>query len=361
MLQLHLQLNILSGGNKMKSLYRFGIFLGLSILLFFSGCIQQRQPKIPQYNTGMKKTKKWLEYNKWAKNNNAPILDFAATTLKYKFRTGSRVLNYDFFTKDDIRVVIETKWHNCKVSDIYEFKFYMPDGRLFNYEYFIPKKQYKKWTIGRKIFIKDIYNPNMNGKWKVEIYANNKLAAIKYFVIEKDVQIKQANPKINIAIFPYLDNQRLSSWKHRISLPSYLSWNLLLNNKNINIIPVKLIDRNLENLEITYDTFEEYVKNDLNSNESIIKKLLNKYKIDYIVLGKVLSGYFGGISYDTTVTNYIIDVKKRKIVKKFIVKHSFYRSDFNIVTRQKAPGIHPMKIEVYEKVYKKLNSNFFYY
>ncbi len=330
------------------------ILLGL-IILILSGCVQDRQPKAPQFNSGMKKTKEWIDYNKYAKENNQPILDFVGTTLKFKFKSG-KVLNYDHFLPTDPKVVIETKWHNCKISDLYEFKFYMPDGRLYHYEKFSPEKDNDKWTLGRRIYVENVFPAKIQGTWKVEVIANGKTAVIKKFTIGENKQYTKANPNVTVGIFPFWDNQKMSSWKHGWLLGKYLAWATLYNNKNIKVIPSQLILKDISNPNLDYDTFEETIKEDLKNDNEIILPLAKKYNMDYIILGKVLSGYFGGMSVDTTVTTYIVDVKQRKIIDTIETKSSLYRGDFNIATNQRSQGIHPQRLDIYKKVFEDLKT-----
>lgn len=253
------------------------------MVLILGGCLEDRQPKTPQFNSGMKKTKEWNDYNKYAKENNQPILDFAATTLKYKFNKG-KILNYDNFLTTDPRITIETKWHNCKISDLYEFKFYMPDGRLYHYKKFSPHKNTTKWTIGRRMFIANVFPEQIQGTWKVEVIANGKTALIKKFIIGTNKKYKQAKTNTTIGFFPYLDNQKMSTWKHGMILGEYISWATLYNNKNIKSIPPELILKNLVNANLDYDTFESMIKKDLKDNDGVILTVAKKYKMDYVVL-----------------------------------------------------------------------------
>lgn len=329
------------------------IILGLMVLIL-GGCVEDRQPKIPQFNSGMKKTKEWNDYNKYAKEKNQPILDFAVTTLKYKFKKG-KVLNYDNFLTTDPKVTIQTKWHNCKISDLYEFKFYMPDGRLYHYEKFTPKIDNTKWTIGRKMYIANVFPEQIQGTWKVEVIANGKTSIIKEFTIGINKEYKQSKPNTTIGFFPYWDNQKMSSWKHGSIIGQYISWATLYNNKNIKSIPPKLILKDLANAHLDYDTFESIINEDLQDNNGVILTVAKKYNMDYAVLGKVISN-LGSSSLDTKVNTYIIDISKKKIIDTQETTYSLYRSDFNIVTTQKSQGIHPHRLSIYKKVYEELNN-----
>jgi len=330
------------------------ILLGL-IVLILGGCVQDRQPKAPRFNSGMKQTKEWIDYNKYAKENNQPILDFVATTLKYKFKSG-KVLNYDHFLPTDPKVAIETKWHNCKVSDIYEFKFFMPDGRLYHYGSFKPKNSNVKWTIWNSMFIKNVFPEKIQGTWKVEVIANGKIAVIKKFTIGENKQYAKANTNVTVGIFPYLDNKKMSSWKHGMILGEYIGWATLYNNKDIQVIPPKLISKDISNSNLDYDSFEDIIKKDLKDDNGIILPLAKKYNMNYIILGKVLSGWFGGMTLDTTVTTYIVDVKQRKIIDTIKTKYRLYRDDFNIATQYRVQGIHPHRLYIYKKVFEDLKT-----
>lgn len=321
-------------------------------LLLLSGCISARKPNIIQYNTGIEKTKKWIEYNSYATKNNQPILDFAATTLKYKFNNG-KVLNYRTFLLTDPKVVVQTQWHNCKTSDIYEFKFYMPDGRLYDYDNFFPKKDTRKWTLGRSLYVLNSFPSKIKGNWKVEIYANSKKVITKSFIIGNEKVYKKINPNINIGFFPFLDNEELSSWKHGRILPKYLSWATLYNNKNIRVVPTDLILKDLSNANFDYENFENMIIEDLKDNDGVILSISKKHKMDYIILGKVTSTWITEL--DTNVNTYIINVKKGKIVDKDKFNHTFFRSDFNIWNSKKSVGIHSNRVKLYDELYNKLS------
>ena len=331
------------------------ISLGLMGLLL-SGCVETRQPTVKQFNTGMKKSQEWKDYNKYANENKQPVLDYAATTLKYQFKSGKVALNYDTFLSTEPKVVIQTKWHNVKSSDIYEFKFYMPDGRLYHYEKFSPKKDYAKYTVGRKMYISDVMTDAINGKWKVEVIANEKHVIYKDFIIGNNNQPTQVKTNTTIGVFPYLDDREMSSWKHGGIIAKYISWKTLINNSNVKVIPSQLIKKDLPNVEITYKTFEDFIDNDLQDEDSIILSLAKKYNMDYILLGKVLSAW-GSSTQDTTVNTYIISVKDKKIIDEEKTTASLYRSDFNIATSQNSQGIHPQRITVYKEIYSKLIDN----
>jgi len=327
------------------------IILGLMILIL-SSCVENREPKIPQFNNGMKKNKDWNNYNIYAKANNQPILDFVATTLKYKKR--EKILNFDNFLPTDGKLKIVTKFHNCKVGDLYEYKFYMPDGRLYYYEYYTQKKNYKKFTTSRTLYINGVPPSTIQGLWKVKIFMNNKYVTTKEFSIgDKNKTYQKANPNIVIGVFPFLDNEKMSTWKHGKLMSNYLNWEILNNNSNIKVIPTTLILKNLSNVSIDYETFESFIKEDITSNDSMILNLANKFKMNYIILGKVVSAWNMGYQ-ETKVNTMIINVAKKKIINQKEINTIFTRSDFNIATSQKSQGIHPQRLEVYKKVYSEL-------
>jgi len=327
------------------------ILLGLMVLIL-GGCVEDRQPNTPQFNSGIEKTKEWNDYNKYAKENDQPILDFVATTLKYQPK--GKILNYNEFQVNDPRVEVMTKWHNCKSTDVFEHKFYMPDGRLYHYEYYKQKKDYSKFTLGQRIYIENVFPSLIQGKWSVDIFMNNKKVVRKEFYIgDKNITYSKANPNKTIGVFPFLDNQKMSTWKHAKSLSQYISWAILYNNINTKVVPPRLILKNLPNVSIEYDTFESFINEDLKSEDSILLKLANKFKMDYIIIAKIQSAWAAS-SQDTKVNSLIIDVSNKTIINKKETSYSLYRSDFNIVTQQDSQGIHPQRLKIYKKVYSEL-------
>ena len=326
------------------------LFLVSIIGLSLNGCTGDREAIVPQYNTGIKKTADWKKYNNYAKDNNQPIIDFAATTLKYK-KFG--VKNYDYFLPEDPKVTIQTKWHNCKVSDLYEFKFYMPDGRLYHYEKFSPSKDNTKWTIGRDMNINGTSAERIQGKWTVEIIVNGKRVITKDFKIGKTIkEAIQKNPSKIIGFAPYW-NSKLSTWNHSKSAPIFVSSETLYDNENVKIIPVKLVLKDMSNPQLSYEEFEKQITEDLKDDYGILLPVAKAHNMDYFILGKVESAW-GIDSLDTKIYTYIVDVSEKKIIDTIETSYNLNRSNFNIATRNKSPGLHPLRIKVYNELYKNL-------
>ena len=332
----------------------FKIFILGILILILSGCTEARQPKVAQFNSGIEKTKEWTEYNKYAKVNDKPVLDFAATTLEFK-KEGN-VLSYDNFLLEEPKVTIQTRWHNCKVSDIYEFEFYMPDGRLYDYGYFKMKKVYDKYTIGRSMYIKGLFPQKIQGKWKVKVFANKKFVMSKYFIIGNPKEYKKAETNVKVGVFPYIDDKKMSTWKHSISLSKYISWAILDKYKNTQIATVYQLRQDLGNPNISYDTFKEYIIEDLTLADSIVLTTAQKHSLDYVVLGKVQSYWQNGSS-NTKVDTYIIDVKKKHIIDTISSTGTLGRSDYGITHQNRVKGLHPNRIKVYKQVYKEIDKN----
>lgn len=311
-----------------------------------TGCVQDREPQIEQFNTGMNKTAEWEEYNKYAMKNKQPVLDFAATTLKYKFNKG-KVYNYDHFNKDDIEVVIQTKWHNCNPADLYEFKFYMPDGRLYSYEYHVPKETNTKWTIGRKMNIKDMPAAQLDGLWNVKTYVNGKYVFTKEFTIGTNKQYATAKPNKTIGFTPFIDNE-MAKWKHGIFLPQYLGFTTVFNT-DYNVIPIHMIFRNLENVNVDYELFESFINEELAKPNNVLTKVIDEFKLDYIVTG-TSSSLWGNSSLNNVMKCFIIDVKNKQIIDTIETKVSLSQTDFNIATNRNVQGYHPHRLKIYNQV-----------
>lgn len=320
----------------------------LAIMFIITGC-GTREPKTPQHLTGMEKNAEWKQYNEYAEKNDFPVLDFMATTIMYKFGDGA-VPNYEFFPVTDPRVTIQTKWHNSKITDDYEFKFYMPDGRLFVYQYMKPKKAENKWTIGRNIFLQGMPTEEIQGKWTVEVYANKKYVTKKSFIIGMDQKVAKVTPKLKIAFSPYWNSED-STWSHSRDTPVYLSSALLRDNKNISIVPATVFLREVGNPQFDFKNFDEQLKSDLNDSAGLIPAVIKKIDADYLIGGKVKSTWTGE-NQETIYTTYIIDAKKGKIIDTIETKHYLGRSLINV----KSKGMHPSRIKVYKALYEDIKN-----
>lgn len=336
----------------MSILKYVNLFLSGFLVLFLSGCVGAREPLVPQYNTGFQKSPEWEKYNNDAIKNNSPVLDFAATTLKYKFNEG-KVLSYDNFLVDDPQVTIQTKWHNCRPSDFFEFKFFMPDGRLYDYNYFKMKVIDEKYTIGRSMYIKNSFPVEIQGEWRVEIYVNSQYVLRKNFTIGAKKNYEKATPKKTIGILPFVDNKKRSTWNHGTVFSRYLGWSILAKNQNIELIPTLQLEQNLANINVDYEIFENQIQEDLLSNYSVILNTSKKYNLDYVVLGRVESFWQNSTS-DTNVDVYIVDVKNKKIIERLNSLGRLYRSDYNIGNIDNVEGLHPMRAKVYNEIIKKI-------
>jgi hypothetical protein len=316
--------------------------------MLLSGCAGDRKPNVPQFITGIEKSKEWIDYNSYAKLNNEPKLDFVATPILYT-RSG-KVTNYDTFLPTDPRATIQTKWSNVKPTDIFEFEFITPDGRLYEYAYSKPKKaSTSKWTIGRAIYIKGMPTEDILGKWSVKVYANGKYVLTKKFIIGKMKNHENTLPTTTIGFAPYW-NSKMSTWNHSKSAAKYISEALIRDNDNVLIIPVSKILKEAGNPNLSYEQFEQLITEDLEDNNGIINSLTKKIKMDYLVLGTVESK-FGSISHDTHFKTFIVDVKKRKIIKTIDKTLSLSRSDFNIANNQSTKAMHPLRVQIYKELY----------
>ncbi len=316
-----------------------------------NGCAGNREPQVTQYNSGIEKTEQWNQYNEYAIKNKQPILDFAATTLKYKFGDFT-VTNYETFLASDPKVVIQTKWHNCNEKDIFEFKFYAPDGRFAHYDYFIPNRINTKWTIGRTLYLKGTPIEQLQGTWNLEIYVNGKFVINKEFNIVKFGKIEKAEKKVTIGFAPYW-NSKDSTWNHNKSAPFYISCAALKDNPSMNIVPPFLILKDVGNPQFDYKTFKEQVEKDLLDNQGTIKSLLKLHPMDYIVMGKVKSAW-NMSTHDTNFETLIIDTKSMEIIDTVETKISLGSGDFNIATRQKTEYLHPKRVKIYKQLYNDL-------
>lgn len=336
-----------------SKIIQYMIFIGIIVLL--NGCMNNREPEIPQFNSGMKKTQEWVNYNQYAKEKNQPILDFAATTIMYKFGEGS-VPNYDTFISSDPRVTIQTKWHNCKSTDLYEFEFYLPDGRLAHYEYFEPTEIYSKWTLGRHIYLKDMPTANIKGKWSVNVKANKKQVITKNFnILNSNETISKINPSIKIGFAPYW-NSKNSTWDHSIASSTYLSLASLRDDSNIEIMPPNLYLKEIGNPQFDYKVFKKQLIEDLKDEQGIVLPIIKKYNLDYLIVGRVKSNW----NSNTQVTNfetYIVDANKKSIIETISTNVYLNSSSYNISTTQKVKGMHPLRIKVYKVLYEDLDSH----
>lgn len=337
-------------------LKNFVIFLFIIKIILLTGCATVRQPSNPQYSTGTQISNEWNEYNLFAKDKDMPTLDFMATTLKYKYNEGP-VLSYDNFLVNDPQVTVQTKWSNAKASDVYEFLFYMPDGRLYHYDYFQMKEVHSKYTVGRNMPIKGLFPAEIQGMWKVDIVANNTKVMSKNFSIGDARQAhNNVNPNVRVGITPFIDHESQSSWKHGTALSAYIGWQLLAEFSAVEIIPPLLIRKNIRNININYENMKDILSDDLKSVNSIILEIANEQSLDYIVTGRVLSKWQNNSSV-TRSEIYVIDVRKKSITDVINGEGLLYRSDFNIANQDRVLGMHPNRIKVYKQIMKKTIQN----
>lgn len=322
------------------------------VLVLLSGCGEARQPKVAQFNSGIEKSKDWNDYNAYAKENDKPILNFAATTLEYK--TKGEILSYDYFLAEDPQVTIQTKWDNTKVSDKFEFKFYMPDGRLYEYGYFKMSKVYDRYTVGRNLSVKGLFPAKIQGTWKVKVFANEKFVMSKNFTIGSEKKYAKVETNIKIGVFPYIDDEKMSTWKHGIILPKYISWAILNSYKNVEIATTYQLRQDLGNPSVNYENFKNFIDEDLTLVDSIILGTAKKHSLDYIILGRVQSFWQNGSS-NTKVDSYVVDVAKKQIIDNVSAVGTLGRSDYGIAHQNRVKGVHPNRIKVYKKIYKELD------
>ncbi len=324
----------------------------VAVVVFLTACSGNKEPQTPQYNTGTKKTQEWKDYNKYAKKNTQPILDFFVTTNEDKH--GDDVPNnFDTFDVDDPYVSVQTKWHNCKKKDLYEFKFYMPDGRLYHYDYFKSKKKFKVYNIGRHLPIRNTPTSEIVGKWTIEVIVNKKSVVKKNFNIGKtSKKYTRANPTVKIGFSPYIHSKE-PKWKRGKLVGIYTSMATLVDNPNIKIVPTKLILKKIRNSNFNYKNFKSQIIEDLNDTDGIILPIANKYKMDYIITGKAKSAPRNN-SFKTSFETYIIDVNKKKIIDTINTDIYFSKSAFERTKGLRLKGVHPLRGKLYDKLYENL-------
>ena len=333
------------------------ILLTSSVILItlLIGCISGKQSTTSGLVV-IEKTPDWIEYNKFALENHQPILDFIATTPK-KYKKLHKVTPCEQFSPSDRNVIVVTRWHNCNIVDKYEFKFYMPDGRLYRYTNFIPKKKYEKWTVTSFLPVKRLFPAQIQGKWSVEVLVNGHHVVTKEFYIgDRNLQVPQANTNLTVGVIPYWDDMEKSRFKHGMHIAQYISWAILNDYKNVNIIPPKMLLEKIPIPNVDYNSFEEFIKNDLQLEDSIVDHLVRQYHLNYIICGKVQSNISSDFVY-TKVHTYIIDTKKKDIVFSNLTNHHLYRSDFMTSNDKR---YFKVKIDkyIYSKIADKLHTLF---
>jgi len=83
----------------------------------------------------------------------------------------------------------------------------------------------------------------------------------------------------------------------------------------VNIIPTLLLLKDLANPQLDYYSFESQIKEDLADITGMLSNILNKYKMDYLVLGKVKSTWDGN-TQNIDLETYIIDAKSKSLIDK---------------------------------------------
>jgi len=311
----------------MTNIWKIAVILSAFLLL--TGCSNIKEPKVPQYSTGMKKTNEWISYNKKAKKDNKPILDFIATSIYKPSKSKRKIINYDEFLTIDKKIYLITKWRNVKKDDLLEIRFYQPDGRLAQYNYLKYKYNTTKWRTWSNLRVKHYYNSKNEGRWKADVFINGEFVTSKYFNIGISKTVNKTVINKTLGVFP-LYNSELSRWNLSYGASIYIVQGILYNNKNIAVIPNKLISRDLLSPNTNYKEFAQYIKNDLISDDSIIMEIAKKHNMDYAILGKIQS--ISSKTIDTEIELYIIDINNKKFVYDNKIKDIIRRSGINIGT-----------------------------
>lgn len=242
-----------------------------------------------------------------------PRLTDITTSLSYKIDKNSD----DIFSSNDDKLYLTTKWENSKLNTIYEYKIYMPDGRLYQYERYKQKDNIKIFSLSYPIYIKNLFVQKLEGVWNANIYINNKLTTQKKFYIgDKNKQYKKAKPNIKIMIKPYIDDKK-SSWKLGRLLSKHLAWSILYHHKNIEIIPY---------------------------NQSSVKD------IDYLIYGNILSKWDKN-TQETKIQTSLENISKKAIINTTQITHSTQWFNFNRIVKQKKRTLDPQRLIIYKKVY----------
>ena len=231
----------------------------------------------------------------------------------------------------------------------------MPDGRLYEYRYSKIKKAYDKYTVGRSMYVRGLFPATIQGEWKVKVFANKKFVMSKEFTIGNSKKYTLAKTDTKIGVFPYIDDKKMSTWKHGISLSKYISWAILDSYKNVEIATAYQLRQDLGNPNITYENFKKFIDEDLTLSDSIVLSAAKKHSLDYIILGKVQS-YWQNDRSNTRVDTFIIDVKKRQIVDEISSLGQLGRSDYGTAYQNRVKGFHPNRIKIYKQIYKNIDN-----
>ncbi len=239
------------------------------------------------------------------------------TSLSYKINKESK----NTFLTNDIKIYLITKWENSKKFDTYEYKIFMPDGRLFQYEKYQQKDDITKFALSYPIYIRNLFIDKIEGKWNSKIYVNKILHKEKEFYVgDKNKQYIKTAPTIKIMIKPYEDKIG-SSWKLGRFLTKFLAWSILYNHKNIELIPYNLN---------------------------------TKQKIDYLISGDIISKWNQN-GQDTTIHTIIKKSSTNKIILSKQIKHFTDWFNYNKILKQRLKSLDPQRLLIYQKVSVNIN------
>jgi len=251
-------------------------------------------------------------------NTATPHLLSVSSASNYQI---NKTENKDYFSINDIKIYLTTKWEKGKFQDNYEYKIFMPDGRIYQYESFTQKDNFKNFSLSFPFYIKNLFPELLEGKWYLEVYANKKLLAKKeFFIGDKNKQYDSTIPNIKIAILPFEQNKQNSTWKHQELLSKYLKWSLLYHHKNIEIIHKQ-----------------------------------SKYKnANYIISGKI-SSKWNKNTQDTHILTKIQNNKTKEIINTTNTNHSLAWFEFIKTKKKGTTQLDNQKLKIYKKVYTNIS------
>lgn len=280
------------------------------LTLLFTGC-SNSEIKLPIYpTTGSEYTEIWKNYDNFAKENNKPKLDFVSTSLlmdKAKLNPSDFT---DIFTNENEEAYIYTKFSNVFGTPVCVIEFYTPQGHLYSRYQTQYKYNTGKWDIYSKIDIQGFPAEEISGTWKANILIDSHLAYTKEFKIQSQlVPSKLDIPYQNIGVLPFWDSEQ-SKRTHSMDASSYLARKLISSTNSKIIIPAILLAE-ISSPITNYESFLNYLREDLKSERSQLYALAKKYNLDVIITGRALDE--GIVRKSKTVDVYLIDIKNKQI------------------------------------------------
>jgi hypothetical protein len=261
--------------------------------------------------TGTTMTPEWNAYNVQAENSGAPLLKYLVTATDIESERPQNI--QDEFSLDDKQIYVYTKWIHVTGKPTYKIKIYSPMGVLFFEKSYAYRGGTGVWTIWDRLFVKDWAASKLPGIWRAEIFMDDKFVTEKKFIIgSQDTKYEQKTMNknaITIGVLPFVDHDH-SNRTNGYNMSLYIAQMLTVDLESNIIMPAQLLNDTIMPL-IKYDDYKKYLVKEVNSEDSELNTLSNKYKLDILITGRSYDS--NTVGNDITTEIYIVNFRTKQI------------------------------------------------